>query len=108
MGENITTKGFDLLSLPRGTLLKIGEQAVLEITGLRNPCYQLEDFHNGLMAAVLEKDTEGNLIRKAGVMSVVKEGGRISKADGIQIIYPAAPHQKLDVVRPEFSVSRFG
>ena len=66
MGENVTTRGVDLLGLPTGTKLRLGPDAVVEITGLRNPCYQLDDFQQGLMAAVLDRDEEGNLIRKAG------------------------------------------
>ncbi len=98
MGENITTKDVDLLSLPKGTLLRIGTNAVVEITGLRNPCYQLDDFQQGLMSQVLAKDADGTLIRKAGVMSIVKRGGKVTKSDEIQICYPQGPHYKLEVV----------
>ena len=68
MGENVTTRGVDLLSLPAGTRLHLGPEAVVEVTGLRNPCRQLDDFQTGLMAAVLDRDPDGNLIRKAGIM----------------------------------------
>ncbi len=98
MGENVTTKDIDLLVLPKGSLLKIGEQAVVEVTGLRNPCYQLDNFQKGLMSAVLDRDDAGNLVRKAGIMSIVRKGGLISTGDEIQIVYPTGPHHKLEVV----------
>lgn len=95
MGENITTMGVDLLGLPTGTLLHVGEAAVLEATGLRNPCAQLDRYQRGLTAAVLSKDDEGNLIRRAGVMSIVKRGGRITPNDLIRVELPQRPHQPL-------------
>ena len=78
LGENITTSGIDLLALPTGTRLHLGASAVVEITGLRNPCIQIETFQKGLMAATLDRDADGNPIRKAGVMSVVITDGRRS------------------------------
>ncbi|PCJ61269.1 MAG: MOSC domain-containing protein [Planctomycetota bacterium] len=98
MGENITTIDIDLLSLPRNTILKIGATAKIQITGLRNPCAQLNHFQDGLMSAVLDKDDQGNLIRKAGVMSIVLCGGVIKPKDKIEIILPTQPHEKLDRV----------
>ena len=98
MGENITTQGLDLLSLPKGTLLKIGSAATLEITGLRNPCSQLDRFQAGLMSAVLAKDTDGNLVRKAGIMSIVKRGGIIRVSDRIETTLPEPPYEKLERV----------
>jgi MOSC domain-containing protein YiiM len=98
MGENITTEGIDLLSLPTGSRLRLGESAVVEITGLRNPCAQLEKIHKGLMAAVLDKDAHGNLIRKAGVMGVVIAGGPIRPGDPIEVELPPEPHQPLQPV----------
>ena len=98
MGENITTEGIDLLSLPRGAVLHIGEEAVIEITGLRNPCEQLDDFQKGLMAAVLDKDPQGKLIRKAGIMAMVLAGGNISIGDPIKISLPKKPHHALEPV----------
>lgn len=94
MGENITTRGIDLLALPTGTRLSIGD-AVIEITGLRNPCIQLDRFRPGLMAAVLDRDTEGNLIRKAGVMAIVIESGTVSPGDIIHVVLPSGPHRAL-------------
>jgi hypothetical protein len=76
MGENITTRGVDLLALPTGSRLWLGGDAVVKVTGLRNPCVQLDNFQRGLMAAVLDRGEDGNLIRKAGVMGVVLAGGR--------------------------------
>jgi MOSC domain-containing protein YiiM len=98
MGENITTRGIDLLSLPTGTRLAIGEEAVVEITGLRNPCSQLDAYEKGLTTAVLDRDAEGNLIRKAGVMAIVIEGGEIRPGDPIVTSLPAEPHKKLECV----------
>jgi MOSC domain-containing protein YiiM len=98
MGENITTKGLNLLALPRGTKLHIGETVILEITGLRNPCYQLDGIQEGLMQAVLDKDSQGNLIRKAGIMTVVLEGGQVFPKDEIKVQMPVEPHQCLEVV----------
>ncbi|MGE5596366.1 MAG: MOSC domain-containing protein, partial [Hyphomicrobiales bacterium] len=74
MGENITTRGLDLLALPAGTRLRIGDSAVVQVTGLRNPCAQLDGLQPGLMAAVLDRDAHGNLVRKAGVMGIVVSG----------------------------------
>ena len=95
IGENITTKGIDLLSLPRNTKLYIGEDSVVEITGLRNPCNQLNNLQDGLLPAVLGKDAEGNVIRKAGIMGIVKHGGEIRPEDEIKIELPEKPYVKL-------------
>ena len=98
LGENITTSGINLLDLPRNTLLKIGKSAKIQVTGLRNPCVQLDTFQKGLMKAVLDKDEAGNLIRKAGIMGIVLAGGIISVADEIEIIFPPKPFLKLERV----------
>jgi MOSC domain-containing protein len=98
MGENITTRGIALLDLPTGTRLRLGDEAVIEITGLRNPCSQLESIQRGLMAAVLDRDEQGNLIRKAGVMAVVIMDGVVRPNDAVTIELPPAPHQPLQPV----------
>lgn len=98
IGDNITTVGIDLLALPEGTRLHIGQSAVVEVTGLRNPCYQLDNFRKGLMAATLDRDAEGHLIRKAGIMAVVISGGDVRPDDAIRTILPAEPHRPLQVV----------
>jgi len=98
LGENITTKGIDLLSLPKGAKLLLGNEAVIEITGLRNPCKQLDQYQSGLTKAVLDKDSQGNLIRKAGIMAIVLKGGEVSIGDSIQIELPAKPYQPLERV----------
>ena len=98
MGENITTRGLDLLGLPKGTRLNIGSEAVVEITGLRNPCVQLDHFQAGLMAAVLDRDGQGQLVRKAGVMGIVLTGGEVWPGDAIWAELPPQPHQALEVV----------
>ena len=98
LGENVTTESIDLLALPSGTRLHLGESAVVEITGLRNPCIQIDDFQTGLMAATLDKDADGNLIRKAGVMSIVISDGDIRPGDPIRVEWPAGPHRPLQPV----------
>jgi MOSC domain-containing protein YiiM len=98
MGENITTRGIDLLGLPTGAELHIGKTAVVEVTGLRNPCDQLDDFQKGLMKAVLDKDEQGNLIRKAGVMGIVLVDGEVYVNDRIHIELPPEPHEVLKPV----------
>ncbi|GCE07601.1 MOSC domain-containing protein [Dictyobacter aurantiacus] len=98
MGENITTRGIDLLGLPRGTRLHLGEKAVVEVTGLRNPCGQLNGLQAGLLPAVLDRDEQGNLVRKAGVMGVVLVGGEVRPGDVIRVELPAEPHQRLERV----------
>lgn len=98
MGENVTTRGVDLLALPAGTRLALGDEAVVEVTGLRNPCSQLDDYRPGLMAAVLDRDEECDLIRKSGVMAIVVTGGEVRAGDPIGVELPAPPHQALGVV----------
>jgi MOSC domain-containing protein YiiM len=98
MGENVTTRGIDLLDLPTGTQLFLGHTAVVEVTGLRNPCFQLDDFQSGLMKAVLDRDEHGNLIRKAGIMSVVLIGGTVRPGDPVQVELPPQPHHSLQPV----------
>ena len=95
MGENITTRGVDLLDLPTGTILHLGADAAIEITGLRNPCGQLDGFQPGLKSAVLDHDEAGGLIRKAGVMGVVQRGGLVRPGDAVRVELPADPRQPL-------------
>ena len=98
MGENVTTRGIDVLALPVGTRLHLGHEAVVEVTGLRNPCVQLDHFQAGLMAAVLDRDADGNLVRKAGVMGVVLAGGEVRPDDAIVVELPPEPHRRLERV----------
>ena len=98
LGENITTIGVDFLALPKGTVLKIGETVELEVTGLRNPCKQIDDFQTGLLSAVLMKGENGELIRKSGIMTVAKAGGIVKAGDPIQLVYPAKPYLPLERV----------
>ena len=95
IGENVVTVGVDLLGLPVGTRLHLGDEAVVELTGLRNPCAQLDDFQPGLMAAVLDRAEDGSLLRKSGVMSVVVTGGTVRPGDAIRVVLPAEPHRAL-------------
>jgi len=98
LGENVTTSGIDLLALPAGTRLHLGESAVVEITGLRNPCAQIDDFQQGLMMATLDRDADDNLVRKAGIMSVVIRDGDVRPGDAIGVELPSAPHRRLQPV----------
>ncbi|MDQ4058766.1 MAG: MOSC domain-containing protein [Actinomycetota bacterium] len=98
LGENITTTGIDLLDLPPGTRLYLGESAVVEVTGLRNPCTQLDGIQAGLMAATLGHDENGDLIRKAGVMSIVRSDGEVRPGDLIKVKLPSPPHRPLGPV----------
>lgn len=98
MGENVTTRGVDLLGLPTGTRLRLGSEALIEVTGLRNPCKQLEQLGRGLMNAVLDHDEHGHLVRKAGVMAVVLEGGEVRPGDAIEVELPVLPHAPLEPV----------
>jgi MOSC domain-containing protein YiiM len=95
LGENVTTRGLDLLGLPAGTRLRLGAEAVVEVTGLRNPCRQLDAFADGLMAATLDRDADGEVVRKSGVMAVVLAGGEVRPGDPIAVELPAPPHRRL-------------
>jgi MOSC domain-containing protein YiiM len=98
IGENILTRGIDLLGLPIGAILCFGTAARIRVTGLRNPCIQLDRFRPGLMAATLDRDADGGLIRKAGIMAVVLDGGDIRPGDAIEVIPPPMPHKRLQPV----------
>ncbi|MFJ8078152.1 MOSC domain-containing protein [Streptomyces sp. NPDC096176] len=98
LGENITTRGIDLLALPVGTLLRIGEAAVVEVTGLRNPCLQIDTYQAGLLKQVVGRDEAGSIVRKAGIMSVVRESGTVRPGDTITVNLPAEPHRALERV----------
>jgi len=98
LGENVTTRGVDLLGLPTGAQLSLGDVAVVEITGLRNPCTQLDGIERGLMEATLERKADGGLVRKAGVMGVVLVGGDVRAGDAVRVELPAPPHRRLEPV----------
>ena len=98
MGENITTRGIDLLGLPKNTKLLIGKSAVVEIMGLRNPCHQLNGIQAGLMDTVLDRDEQNNLIRKAGIMGIVLANGIVKSGDKIEVELPKKPFQILERV----------
>lgn len=91
LGENITTRDLDLLGLARGSRLMIGTEVVLQVTGLRNPCVQIDRFRSGLLSRVLGRDAQGNVVRRAGVMSVVLSGGQIRRGDEIRVEAPPPP-----------------
>lgn len=95
MGENVTTRGVDLLGLPAGTRLRLGDAAMVEVTGLRNPCAQLDRIQPGLMAATLGRDERGHLIRKAGIMAIVVITGEVRRGNCIRVELPPAPHRPL-------------
>jgi MOSC domain-containing protein YiiM len=98
MGENVTTVGVDLLALPVGTLLHLGATAVVEVTGLRNPCVQIDGFDPGLLKAVLGRADDGTVERKGGIMSIVLAGGVVRPRDAIGVVLPALPHTPLSPV----------
>jgi MOSC domain-containing protein YiiM len=95
MGENVTTRGVDLLGLPTGTRLCLGDVAIVKVTGLRNPCAQLDRIQRGLMGATLERAADGSLIRKAGIMAVVVTGGDVRPGDPVRVELPPHPHRPL-------------
>ncbi|MCU6481605.1 MOSC domain-containing protein [Arthrobacter sp. A2-55] len=98
LGENITTAGLDVLTLPRGALLHIGGRAVVEVTGLRNPCSQIEDFQPGLLRELVGRNDDGGIVRRAGIMGVVLRGGPVRAGDRIAVELPEGPWQVLDRV----------
>ena len=98
LGENITTQGLDLLGLSRGARLHLGVTVVLEVTGLRNPCVQIDAFTPGLLKAVAYRDRDGSLVRKAGIMAVVLTGGDVAGGDAVIVGEPEGPHEPLDRV----------
>jgi MOSC domain-containing protein YiiM len=98
MGENVTTAGVDLLGLPVGTKLHLGDEAVVEITGLRNPCAQLDGIQPGLMKATLDRDADGELVMKSGIMGIVLTGGAVRPGDPIGVELPPAPHVRMQKV----------
>ncbi|MFJ2032205.1 MOSC domain-containing protein [Streptosporangium sp. NPDC087985] len=98
LGENVTTRGVDLLALPVGALLRLGDEAVVEITGLRNPCLQIDAFRPGLLKQVVSRNEAGEMVRRAGVMGVVAAGGEVRPGDAIEVELPPPPHRPLDRV----------
>ncbi|GHE24452.1 MULTISPECIES: MOSC domain-containing protein [Streptomyces] len=98
LGENVTTHGIDLLALPTGARLHLGAEAVVEVTGLRNPCAQIDNFRHGLLKQVVGRDADGELVRKAGIMGIVLTGGEVRPGDPIRVEVPAGPHRPLERV----------
>lgn len=98
LGENVTTRGVDLLALPRGTLMRLGADAVVEVTGLRNPCRQIDGLRPGLLRRVVGRDADGVVVRRAGVMAVVAIGGTVRPGDAVEVRRPDGPHQRLELV----------
>ncbi|MEV2235521.1 MOSC domain-containing protein [Streptomyces phaeochromogenes] len=98
LGENVTTRGIDLLGLPTGTLLRFGDKAVVEVTGLRNPCAQIDGFQKGLMKQVVGRDEDGTVRFRAGIMSVVVTGGVVRPGDPVEVELPDGPHLPLEIV----------
>lgn len=95
LGENVTTTGVDLLGLPPGTVLRLGTTAEVLVTGLRNPCRQIEDFQPGLLARLVDRAADGAPVRKAGIMSVVRRGGEVRPGDPVTVVLPPEPHRRL-------------
>ncbi|MFD8308302.1 MOSC domain-containing protein [Streptomyces sp. NPDC059690] len=98
LGENVTTRGLDLLGLPVGTLLRLGDEAVVEVTGLRNPCLQIDNFRSGLLKQVVGRDADGSLRLRAGIMGVVVSGGVVRPGDPVKVELPEGPHRPLEIV----------
>ncbi|MFD9194293.1 MOSC domain-containing protein [Streptomyces phaeochromogenes] len=98
LGENVTTRGIDLLGLPTGTRLRVGDEAVVEVTGLRNPCAQIDGFQKGLMKQVVGRDEDGTVRFRAGIMSVVVTGGVVRPGDPVEVELPDGPHVPLEIV----------
>jgi len=98
LGENITTQGIDLLALPAGAVLHFGSEVTLELTGLRNPCAQINEFQNGLMPLLRHRDDDGTIVRIGGVMAVVRSGGVVKPGDDITIELPPKPHHALTYI----------
>lgn len=98
LGENVTTTGLDLLALPVGTVLLLGDTAEVRLTGLRNPCRQIDAFQPGLLQRVLSRGDDGTVVRRAGVMGVVRHGGEVRPGDPVTVVLPAEPHRPLELV----------
>lgn len=98
LGENVTTYGVDLLALPTGALLRLGPEAVVEVTGLRNPCLQLDAFQEGLLRRVVGRAPDGSVVRRAGIMGVVRTGGTLRPGDPVGVELPAGEHRPLEPV----------
>lgn len=98
LGENVTTSGVDLLGLPVGALIRLGEDAVVQVTGLRNPCAQIDGFQDGLLQRMVGRDDDGNTVRKSGIMGIVREGGVVRPGDSVTVDLPTGPHRPLDRV----------
>ena len=97
MGENVLTQGLDLLGMPTGALFRIGE-AVVEISGIRDPCKKIDALGKGLTKRLFDRAADGMLMRKAGIMGVVRQGGAIRPGDTIEVELPPGPHRRLEVV----------
>ena len=98
LGENITTAGLDLLALPVGTRLHLGADAIVEVTGMRDPCSMIDKFQKGLKKALKHPDASGRVLRKAGIMGIVITTGTVSPGDDLRVELPAEPHVPLGVV----------
>jgi MOSC domain-containing protein YiiM len=98
LGENVLTTGLDLLALPRGTVLRLGDDAAAEVTGLRNPCAQIDAFRRGVLRVVVGRAADGTVVRRAGVMAVVRRGGEVRAGDPVTALLPARPHLPLEPV----------
>lgn len=98
LGENVTTTGIDLIDLPRGTVLTLGDTVRLEVTGLRNPCVQIERFRPGLLKHMIGKRDDGSPLLRTGIMTIVLAGGSVRAGDPIGVHLPPGPHVRLEKV----------
>jgi MOSC domain-containing protein YiiM len=98
LGENVTTAGLDLFALPTGTTLHLGDTATVTVTGLRDPCSQINGLRKGLLKQVMGKAEDGTVVRRVGIMGVVSTGGVVRPGDRLTVVLPPEPHQRLDLV----------
>lgn len=98
LGENVTTTGIDLLALPVHTVLRLGDTAEVVVTGLRNPCTQIDGFSDGLLAHMVTRSEDGQVVRRTGLMAVVRRSGLVRAGDPVTVELPPEPHRGLHVV----------
>ena len=98
LGENVTTEGINLMSLPLGTQLHLGAQAVVSVTGMRSPCSLINGYQKGLMKQLIKTDAAGTVHRRGGIMGVVVRGGVVNPGDCIRVELPAGEQLPLGVV----------
>lgn len=94
-GENLVTRGIALGDLPVGTTLALGDDAIIVLTGLRDPCAQIDRHREGLRAAVAFDPGEGPKLFRDGAMAMVVRGGVVRTGDPIGVALPPEPHHPM-------------